>query len=388
MDDLKAKLHKRGRVGIIHDPEEAVAWIEKNWEIPLLTSIRKHGYDGPFAQMLFMEKPALALFGSRADEFLRDSAEELGKLSKLPVVIRPSSDAPKGVLALPVARESSPGGSSVICYPDLSSHDGQRGATGMDVASEHRTRLALRMKTHNSHVHAVDIRSNFKFHIGRDTNLAAGRASLDHPSFESEVIALVDLQIETGLREIQVDRSYVSIGFLAHREESMMNCEFLHRDFDLSEKHRISTTLGFPAVEASHRKIMPKQGDMWDEDSKSYRSYNIAYEPQHMRLNPRRSEAHPLEVKVGMGINLQPPGSEKPLPQISFIHRNQILIWVPDPASKARVRGIVASMSNYLDDIRKEGQVITEPHDLHLMNAGTPYPGQGICPYMSHPREY
>jgi CHASE1-domain containing sensor protein len=35
-------------------------------------------------------------------------------------------------------------------------------ATGMDVASEHRTRLALRMKTHNSHVHAVDIRSNFK----------------------------------------------------------------------------------------------------------------------------------------------------------------------------------------------------------------------------------
>jgi hypothetical protein len=100
MDDLKAKLHKRGRVGIIHDPEKAVAWIEKNWEIPLLTSIRKHGYDGPFAQMLFMEKPALALFGSRADEFLRDSAEELGKLSKLPVVIRPSSDAPKGVLCV------------------------------------------------------------------------------------------------------------------------------------------------------------------------------------------------------------------------------------------------------------------------------------------------
>jgi hypothetical protein len=53
-----------------------------------------------------------------------------------------------------------------------------------------------------------------------------------------------------------------------------------------------------------------------------------------------------------------------------------------------RVIYMLILLQNYLDDIRKEGQVITEPHDLHLMNAGTPYPGQGICPYMSHPREY
>ncbi|KAF8198176.1 hypothetical protein K438DRAFT_1966919 [Mycena galopus ATCC 62051] len=41
-----------------------------------------------------------------------------------------------------------------------------------------------------------------------------------------------------------------------------------------------------------------------------------------------------------------------PLPQISFVNRNQILIWVSDPKSKARIRGIMVLMSCYLDDIK------------------------------------
>jgi hypothetical protein len=62
-------------------------------------------------------------------------------------------------------------------------------------------------------------------------------------------------------------------------------------------------------------KVMPRcrveyeTGDEWDEGSKSYSSYNITYQLQDIRLNAERSELHPLEVKVGMGINLRPVAS-------------------------------------------------------------------------------
>jgi hypothetical protein len=46
--------------------------------------------------------------------------------------------------------------------------------------------------------------------------------------------------------------------------------------------------------------------DEWDEGNKSYSSYNIAYQLQGMRLDAERSEFYPLEVRVGMGINLHP----------------------------------------------------------------------------------
>lgn len=53
-------------------------------------------------------------------------------------------------------------------------------------------------------------------------------------------------------------------------------------------------------------------GDEWDRNDKSYQSYDIVYQPQDMPFNGGRPEVHPVEVKVGMGINLQPPASSNP----------------------------------------------------------------------------
>jgi hypothetical protein len=114
-------------------------------------------------------------------------------------------------------------------------------------------------------------------------------------------------------------------------------------------------------------KIMPRCrvhseiGSEWDKPGKSYTSYNFTYQPQDMPLDPGRPEYHPLEVKVGMGINLRPPVSLVKLllqaivtnsekkgeqePQMSFVSRDQVLIWVLDPASKSRMRGIVVLIS-------------------------------------------
>jgi hypothetical protein len=62
-------------------------------------------------------------------------------------------------------------------------------------------------------------------------------------------------------------------------------------------------------------KAMPKclveyeNGGEWDEDNKSYSSYNIVYQAQNIRLDDGKPEYHPLEVKVGMGIDLRPAAS-------------------------------------------------------------------------------
>ncbi|KAJ7475130.1 hypothetical protein B0H11DRAFT_1325948 [Mycena galericulata] len=118
MSALKVKLMEGGRVGSIHDPTEAATWIEKNWEKEPLASFRKRGYDGPFAQMLFLGKPALALFGSKTDEFLRESAKLLSNVSTFPVIIWPSSDKPKSVLACPeIGAEGPVGGFSYDDQP-------------------------------------------------------------------------------------------------------------------------------------------------------------------------------------------------------------------------------------------------------------------------------
>ncbi|KAJ7478987.1 hypothetical protein FB451DRAFT_172453 [Mycena latifolia] len=136
-------------------------------------------------------------------------------------------------------------------------------------------------------------------------------------------------------------------------------------------------------LEATDSKIMPRCrvdyeiGDEWDEGSKSYSSYNVAYQQQDILLEPQHAEFHPLQVKMGMGINLRPSGSEKPLPKLSFINRNQVLIWVADPASKGQVRGIMVLTSSYIDNIRAEEKLsIYEQEEIDLTTPDKLSPGE------------
>ncbi|KAJ6522673.1 hypothetical protein DFH09DRAFT_1191306 [Mycena vulgaris] len=266
----------------------------------------------------------------------------------------------------------------------------------------HRTRVKLRIKLNTAQTYAVTIGYTFKFLINREAEIPVDLEDLTRPLSQPEVIALVDVKIKTRPRETQVDRSYASIGFIAHRNKSIIEQQFLHRGFDLPDKlykrgrHQqiqrgTKAALGFSqgsplatttfsynqnndaTLEATDSKVMPKcyvdyeTGDEWDEENKSYSAYNIVYQAQDIRLDTERPEFHPLEVKVGMGINLRPSGSEKPLPQISFVNRNQVLIWVSDPESKARIRGIVVLMSSYLDNIRTEEKLsIYEEEEIEL----------------------
>ncbi|KAJ7312227.1 hypothetical protein DFH08DRAFT_897150 [Mycena albidolilacea] len=262
----------------------------------------------------------------------------------------------------------------------------------------HRTRIELRLKLNTGHTYAVNIGYSFKFTINRETAMPIDLNDLTRPLSQPEVIALVDFEIETRPRETQVDRSYASLGFVAYRTKSIIQRTFLDRGFNLPDRfykrgeqqqnqRGIKATAGISqggplataalsynqnndtTLEATDSKVMPRcrvvsePGDAWNEDCRSYSSYNIGYWAQDVRLSAERPEFRPLEVKVGMGINLRPPGSKMPLPQISFVNRNQVLIWVSDPTSKARIRGVIVLTSSYLHNIRTEEELSIYEHE-------------------------
>ncbi|KAF8215329.1 hypothetical protein K438DRAFT_774462 [Mycena galopus ATCC 62051] len=249
--------------------------------------------------------------------------------------------------------------------------------------------------------YAVAIGYTFKFTINCNRDIPIDLNDLARPLSQPEVICVIDFEIETIPRETQADRSYANIGFVAHRAESIARRKFLHRGFDLPEKiykqaqnHQtqwgFQGALGFSqgptgtgtysrtkgtTLEATNSKVMPKclveheNGEEWDQDDKSYSSYNLVYQPQNFQWDTRLPKIHPLEVGVGMGINLRPAASKKPPPQISFVNRNQVLIWVSDPSSKSRIRGIMVLMSSFLDNIRIEEELsIYEQQVVELGN--------------------
>ncbi|KAJ7616161.1 hypothetical protein DFH06DRAFT_1145666 [Mycena polygramma] len=452
----------------VHEPEVAVSWLEKNWDHPLLISIRESNCDGPLPWMLSPVEPALVLFGSSDDPIVVNMARSLAASSGFPVVVRSSNDNLASTLLIGNTDrnergstdgetfeqgndghgeddadedESTPersgdrgrgdddmpeGSESGVHQLDgrqgdderLPCYNGAHGDGGGDDGGSggpsavdgkwesplHRTRVKLSLKPNTTHTYAVVIGYTFKFVINRDTEIPVDLDDMSHSLSRPEVTALVDFKIETRPRETHVDRKYC-----------------LHRGFDSPEKlyargqsrqiqRGIRANLGFSQggplataalsynrnneirLETTDSKAMPKCrvdheiGDEWDEGNKSYTSYNVTYQLQDVQLEAGPSEFHPLEVKVGMGINIDPPashiftiilspahcpsaqGSERPLPQISFINRNQVLIWVSDPKSKARIRGIVVLMSSYLDDIQtKERFAIKERAEVDLV---------------------
>ncbi|KAJ7038626.1 hypothetical protein C8F04DRAFT_1179640 [Mycena alexandri] len=294
----------------------------------------------------------------------------------------------------------------------------------------HRTCVKLALKPDADRAYAVAISYTFKFTINRDTDIPIDLTDLTRPLSQPEVIAALDFQIETRPRETQVDRSYASIGFVVHREESIaerklsfyprvtrmfdanivparsgseigsnLNRTELNARFRFSvrrlpepnttfrfgvqalsvvfepepnpEPHslilsgfqsifraqRASLTIKLAALTVVHSRNF---SGPWLRPSSASLRFNIQIPNLSTVQNPELDAQHPdypLEVRVGMGINIRPPGSKTPLPKISFVNRNQVLIWVSDPTSKARIRGIMVLMSSHLDDIRTDEEL-------------------------------
>ncbi|KAK7028606.1 transcriptional regulatory protein pro-1 [Favolaschia claudopus] len=470
----------------IHQSLDAVQWINDNWDIDLLTLIRKEGCGGPIASMISPVEPSLTLFGRYEDGRVEAMAEALASCSGFPVMIQPQENDP----TLHLLSHHSGANSSNIYSGNVEGGSPGNGPHGRDVSSEpaggyrqhipggagngnrnngsgapdpagpgtnpglntaeplprnvfmgaaggggggggggepstakdiwqsplHDTHIGLRLKISANLTYGINFDYTFKAsqNNAQQTDLTEINSSSIRPLSQPEVFAFIEFKIETRPRETHVDRSYGSIGLLSHRKQSIFSRKFLPCGFDLPEQiythgehrqyqHGLKGSAGFSqgsplatmsasynwnsemTWSATDNKVMPKcridheNGDRWDNEDRSYTSYNIAYQPQTAQFNFRDRPAMPassLEMKVGMGINLRPAGSKTPIPKISFVNRHQVLVWVFDPSLRPQIRGILVLVSSLLDNIKTEEQLsIYEERDIELGKAaGLPSP--------------
>ncbi|KAJ6603466.1 hypothetical protein DFH09DRAFT_1270299 [Mycena vulgaris] len=141
--------------------------------------------------------------------------------------------------------------------------------------------------------------------------------NLERPLSQPEVVALIDFKVET-----QPDKTY-KVGRQQQTSKGLTGV--------------LGFISGHPVATATFTYGRSDQTTVDAADTKA------------IRMCHDGTEFHPLNVKVGMGINVHPSGLERPLPKISFINRNQILIRVVNLASKAEVRGIVVLISSSHD---------------------------------------
>jgi len=94
-------------------------------------------------------------------------------------------------------------------------------------------------------------------------------------------------------------------------------------------------------------------GEEWDHDGKAYNSIITSYVPHS---NPFGDSSHSkcLDVYVGLGILINhkiiSPVSAL---DVSFVTRNQVLLWIREHTMKAPARGVVVVVSTSSYSLKK-----------------------------------
>ncbi|KAJ7503203.1 hypothetical protein B0H11DRAFT_1988244 [Mycena galericulata] len=94
LEELPTHLPNGGTILSVHQPTTTLAWLEENYDYPILKSMRRScTFSGPLAMMLFPDTPALAIFGPCTPSRAR-LAQKLANKCRAPVIARSSEDDP------------------------------------------------------------------------------------------------------------------------------------------------------------------------------------------------------------------------------------------------------------------------------------------------------
>ncbi|KAJ6577891.1 hypothetical protein B0H19DRAFT_1370951 [Mycena capillaripes] len=393
-----------GLVVSAHRPIKAEAWVENHYNDPVFTGIK-----GPIATMLSPAEPALAIFGSFLDDRVLSFARTLAEISGFPVMIRPIDDDPvSNFSVLDRSEETSTGGENEQDESedwagsensegeasedfqnseyevDLDDGDGNgiavqdqssrrniagpalriRGGRGDDsdeedgqpqppwISKAHRAAVGLKLWPDEENKYSLDIRTQTRF------QLQSQYPEEDSMVTQPEVIGRVLLKVEAKATVLP-DRSYTSLGFLAHRERSVIDRDFIDCGFDHPDQtlksidqqavgQTVAVNAGYmnlhpdiaaaaawskkrtKTVELADNKPTPRcsifhePGERWSEGGKSYASYDITTVPGK---NSTTGMKHPLKAEF-------------------------VIIWISDPTLKSKVRGLLVLMTTYIPNIR------------------------------------
>ncbi|KAJ7645901.1 hypothetical protein DFH06DRAFT_1210652 [Mycena polygramma] len=89
VEEFEKRYLHGGSILEIYQPTTSLAWLEENYDHPIVKLIRKK-YGGPLAEMLFPDTPALTIFGPHNEEKMARCAQRLADESRFPVISRPT----------------------------------------------------------------------------------------------------------------------------------------------------------------------------------------------------------------------------------------------------------------------------------------------------------
>ncbi|KAJ7455852.1 hypothetical protein FB451DRAFT_1277571 [Mycena latifolia] len=377
----------------VYSPDDVVSWLESHYDDPLLESLRARNFQGPIAMQLGPGESALVVFGSIADAMIPQLAKALAHASKFAVVVRSSVDNPLLSFAQAVSAEQPVtvsadqpvarlrgGAADPDDDDDEYYDDGPQTTTSEWEGQRHSATVGVELKLGKA-AYKVTLSSHIQF---KTQPLNGSNSAKPRP----EVLSFASLEVKLRRGETTLDRSFSNIGFLVHRPRSIGTCDFLPLGYappDTKLKHTtqhssaitagggVSLTGVVPTVsanaaytrnwgdgsEAADEKPMPKckvqydMGKAWESEDaekhgKDFGSYDVQWRPEPDRDNV----AHEMQVEFGLGLHLVHDKRlySDGMPLISSILRNQILVWVTDPALRTKGRGILLLTSTYIPD--------------------------------------
>ncbi|KAJ7679579.1 hypothetical protein B0H17DRAFT_1077745 [Mycena rosella] len=108
--------------------------------------------------------------------------------------------------------------------------------------------------------------------------------------------------------------------------------------------------------------VVDSAGDEWiDTHGNSYEEVIFSY-----KASDPMEDQHQMEVEFSMGINVGKVDEEKEikLPRVSFIIRNQTILWIANKSLKTKGHGIIVLTSVYIPDIKTSTEIEVEEREM------------------------
>ncbi|KAF7345230.1 hypothetical protein MSAN_01899600 [Mycena sanguinolenta] len=427
-----------GQFFSVHSPNTALQWTETHHEDDLLVTIRKHGLGGPLPAMFSPDVQMLVLFGSILDDWVQEVARLLADVSKFPVMIQPLANNPVRLWTESVASknlhfnadegqtmgtfaEINPHGydfassASTTESEDNSDNDMPHISSGGvfrlrggadDSSSKYIPRLS---PVHNINIHleicpAAALSLAVKIYCKLQFKIQHKYADKHRNGERPQAVSWSRFLVAPESIEVVPDRSYSTVGFFV-RERDISFCESLPCEGFIAPRQILKTTetktrgmtgtmalalspnqTGGPsiaitrtntnAIEKLNAQVTPKwevkysPASSWKDGQHSYNGQNIVYWPSNWN-------EHPLDVEFSMGINFVDPQNTKNTepPSISFIIRNQTMLWIHNDSLKAKGQGIIILTSSYIPDIETQDELyISENETVDLVQGPSTNP--------------
>ncbi|KAJ7483907.1 hypothetical protein B0H11DRAFT_2279622 [Mycena galericulata] len=222
----------------------------------------------------------------------------------------------------------------------------------------------------------------------------------EREGYRPQAVSWTRFMVSPANMNVVPDRSYSSVGFLVHRRYISL-CDEMPCDGFIEPSQTIKTvktkTLGISATaaaalgphptggpsltvnrttsdatESQNDRVTPKwqvkysPGGRWSSGDNSYDGKNVVY----LATDNERKE-NPLDVQFSMGINFgdHENPSNNDVPAISFIIRNQTMLWVHDKSLKAKGQGMIVLTSSYIPEIQTIDELyVVEGQRVELAN--------------------